>query len=117
VPRTVLIVDDHPAFRAAARALLESAGFEVVGEAGDGAGAIEAVERLQPHVVLLDVRLPDVDGFTVAGLLAADGTPPVIVLTSSHAVTSFRRKLAANPSLSFIAKADLSGEALAALVD
>ena len=70
VPSRVLIVDDHEGFRAAAHALLEAEGFVVVGEAGDGPGAVEAVGRLRPDVVLLDVQLPGIDGFGVAELLA-----------------------------------------------
>lgn len=69
---TVLIVDDHHAFRESARALLDAEGFAVVGDAADGAGALAAVARLRPDVVLLDVQLPDVDGFAVADRLAAD---------------------------------------------
>jgi DNA-binding NarL/FixJ family response regulator len=109
--RTVLIVDDHDAFRAAARAMLEASGFEVVGEAANGRSAIADVSRLQPDVVLLDIQLPDFDGFAVADRLPADG--PAIVLTSSRSVTSFRRRLAAT-GWSFIPKSELSGEALAA---
>ena len=114
VGRTVLIVDDHAAFRSAARAILQAAGFDVVGEAVDGAAAIAAVNALRPDVVLLDIQLPDVDGFAVARQLPVDG--PVIVLTSSRSASSFRRRLAANPEWSFIPKSDLSAEALAAAV-
>jgi DNA-binding NarL/FixJ family response regulator len=116
VGRTVLIVDDHGAFRSAARRLLEAAGLEVVGEARDGAAALAAAARLHPDIVLLDIQLPDLDGFVVAERLAEDGSPPAIVLTSSRSVTSFRRRLAANPALSFIPKSELSGEAVAAAV-
>jgi len=112
--RTVLIVDDHSGFRAAARALLEASGFDVVGEAVDGASALAAVAELQPEIVLLDVQLPDVDGFAVAERLASDGVPTAIVLVSSRNVSSFRRRLAANPAWSFIPKSELSGEALSA---
>jgi two-component system nitrate/nitrite response regulator NarL len=111
---TVLIVDDHAAFRSAARALLQAGGFEVVGEAGDGASAIAAVEELLPEVVLLDVQLPDLDGFAVAERLPVNG--PAVVLTSSRSVSSFRRRLAAHPAWSFIPKSELSVEALAAAV-
>jgi CheY-like chemotaxis protein len=111
--RRVLIVDDHDAFRAAARALLEAGGFQVVGEAADGASAIREVAKLRPDVVLLDIQLPDLDGFEVAERLAGNG--PAIVLTSSRSVTSFRRRLAAT-GWSFIPKSELSGEALAAAV-
>ena len=107
----MLIVDDHAAFRSAARAILQ-ADFDIVGEAADGASAIAAVTELRPDVVLLDVQLPDLDGFDLATRLPADG--PAIVLTSSRSVSSFRRRLASNPALSFIPKSDLSGEALAA---
>ena len=80
----VLIVDDHDGFRASARALLEAEGFAVVGEAADGIGALAAVERLRPDVVLLDVQLPDLDGFAVAERLAAAPDPPRVVLISSR---------------------------------
>jgi DNA-binding NarL/FixJ family response regulator len=113
VPRKVLIVDDHATFRSAARALLAAGGFEVVGEAGDGASAIAAAQVLRPEVVLLDVYLPDLDGFAVAERLASN---PVIVLTSSRNISSFRRRLAANPAWKFIPKSELSGDSLTAAV-
>jgi DNA-binding NarL/FixJ family response regulator len=116
VGRTVLIVDDHATFRAAARALLQAGGFDVVGEAADGVSALNAVAELRPEIILLDVQLPDIDGFAVAERLAEDGMPPAIVLTSSRDVTSFRRRLAANPAWSFIAKSELSGDALLAAI-
>jgi DNA-binding NarL/FixJ family response regulator len=115
--RTVLIVDDHAPFRAAARALLEAGGFDVVGEAADGAEAIAGVAQLRPEVVLLDIQLPDVDGFAVAKRLAEGDSCAAIVLTSSRSISSLRRRLAANPALSFIPKSELSGPALAAALD
>jgi DNA-binding NarL/FixJ family response regulator len=116
VSRTVLIVDDHPAFRSAAHALLEEAGFRVVGEAADGTSALEAVRELRPEIVLLDVQLPDLDGFAVAEQLAAHAEPPAIVFTSSRSVASLRWRLAANPGWRFVAKSELSGDAVAAAV-
>jgi DNA-binding NarL/FixJ family response regulator len=115
--RTVLIVDDHAPFRAAARALLEADGFAVVGEAADGAEALAGAAELRPEVVLLDIQLPDLDGFAVAERLAKDGSSAAIVLTSSRSATSLRRRLAAHPGWSFIPKSELSGSALAAAVD
>jgi CheY-like chemotaxis protein len=111
----VLIVDDHAAFRAAARALLEADGLLVVGEAADGAAALVAAGELRPDLVLLDIHLPDLDGFTVAERLGEGASPPTVVLTSSRSVSSFRRRLAAG-RWRFVAKTELSGEALTAAV-
>ena len=112
---SVLIVDDHPSFRANARALLEAEGLEVVGEAEDGAAALREAERLHPQVVLLDVQLPDIDGFEVASRLSVNGGPRVI-LVSSHDVCDFGRLLARSGAAGFIPKAELSGAAIAELL-
>ena len=113
---TVVIVDDHAHFRAAATALLEAEGFAVVGVAADAAGALETVERLRPEVVVLDIQLPDRDGFAVAEQLAAGVDPPRVVLVSSREASSYGRRLEEAASRGFIAKRELSGAALAALV-
>jgi DNA-binding NarL/FixJ family response regulator len=111
-----MIVDDHAGFRSSARALLEAEGFDVVGGAGDGVSALAAVGRLHPHVVLLDIQLPDIDGFEVAERLARAGDPPAVVLVSARGVSSYRRRLARSPVRGFISKSELSGNALSALV-
>jgi CheY-like chemotaxis protein len=117
---TVLIVDDHPSFRATARLLLEVEGYDVVGEARDGEEAIEAVHALHPELVLLDVNLPDIDGFEVASRLTGNGgadmAPPAIILTSSRDPSDFGTLVATSGARGFIPKADLSGDALAALL-
>jgi DNA-binding NarL/FixJ family response regulator len=113
---TVVIVDDHPGFRSAARALLEAEGFDVVGEADDGQSALAAIGQLRPRVVLLDVQLPDIDGFEVAERLAREADPPTVVLISTRGVSSYRRRLARSPARGFIAKSELSGNALSALL-
>src|ERR1700744_3761797 len=80
---TVLIVDDHAGFRATARMLLEEEGFEIVGEAVDGGSAVGQAAELSPDPVLLDVHLPDIDGFEVADrVIAADGAPAVVLISS-----------------------------------
>jgi DNA-binding NarL/FixJ family response regulator len=114
--KTVLIVDDHDGFRESATALLEAEGFAVVGEAADGAAALAAVERLQPDVVLLDVRLPGIDGFVVAERLASVPDPPRVVLISSREAAAYGSRLQRAPAHGFLAKRELSGAALAALV-
>ncbi len=113
--RSVLIVDDHPEFRRIARALLEADGFDIVGEAADGVSAVTEAARLRPELVLLDVHLPDIDGFEVATRLARASDPPAVVLTSSGTISPHRRRLAATQTLGFIAKSELSSAALAAL--
>jgi DNA-binding NarL/FixJ family response regulator len=115
MPPTVLIVDDHPAFRGFARRLLEAYGFTVVGEAGDGESAMAAVAELRPELVVLDVMLPDTDGFSVAERLAEHGPGPLVVLTSSREAADFGGRLARSAAAGFIHKDDLSGEALVAL--
>lgn len=114
--RTVLIVDDHAAFRSAARSLLEAAGFTVVGDVADGRAAVDAAGALLPDVVLLDVELPDLDGFAVAERLAAGPAPPRVVLISGRDAGAYRSRLAAARACGFLAKRELSGDALAALV-
>ena len=115
VGRSVLIVDDHAEFRRTLRALLEAEGFEVIGEAANGEAALLAVQRLQPQLIVLDVQLPDLDGFEVAARLAARRDPPAVILTSSRSADSYRRRLANTSAVGFIAKSELSGEAVAAL--
>jgi DNA-binding NarL/FixJ family response regulator len=113
---TVLIVDDHPSFRASARMLLEAEGFEVVGEAPDGLSAVDAVHNLRPQVVLLDVQLPDIDGFEVAARLMANGSAPAVVLTSSRDVDDLGPLGESDQIRGFIPKSELSGAALEALL-
>jgi DNA-binding NarL/FixJ family response regulator len=113
---TVLIVDDHPSFRASARRVLEDAGYEVVGEAQDGRSALVAARTLHPQVVLLDVQLPDVDGFEVASRLAAVDESPAVILTSSRDGGEFGGMIAVSGARGFLPKGELSAPALAALL-
>jgi DNA-binding NarL/FixJ family response regulator len=116
MPTTVLIVDDHASFRATARALLEAEGFEVIAEAADGAEALELVARMHPQVVLLDVQLPDLDGFEVAARLTANGNKAAVVLVSSRDGSDFGSLVEQSGARGFVPKAELSGERLAALL-
>ena len=113
---TVLIVDDHPSFRASARALLEAEGFEIVGEAEDGASALRAAADLGPQLVLLDVQLPDIDGFEVAARLTGEAGGPAVVLVSSRDGSDFGPLVERSGARGFIPKAELSGAALSALL-
>jgi DNA-binding NarL/FixJ family response regulator len=115
VPHTVLIVDDHPSFRASARAILEAEGFTVVGEAENAAGAVEAIARLQPEVVLLDVQLPDMTGFDVCAVACRPGGPSV-VLVSSRDASDYDGLIDTCGARGFIAKAELTGQAVLELI-
>ena len=114
--RTVLIVDDHATFRRSARAVLEADGFDVVGEAATVEEAVEAVGREQPQVVLLDVELPDGNGFDLAERLTANGATVNVVLVSSRDYSDFVALVAQSGARGFLPKAELSGERLAALL-
>ena len=112
---TVLIVDDHPTFRSTARLLLESEGFEVVGEAEDGQGALAAAGQLHPDLVLLDVNLPDLDGFDVAARISNDSPAPAVVLVSSRDSCDYGPLVARSGARGFIPKGELSAAAIAEL--
>jgi DNA-binding NarL/FixJ family response regulator len=114
--RSVLIVDDHAPFRSVARDLLERGGFRVVGEAGNGAAALDAVRKLDPDIVLLDIQLPGDDGFVVCDRILGDSPAPIVVLTSGRPASTFRRRLAASRAIGFISKIDLTSAALDALL-
>jgi DNA-binding NarL/FixJ family response regulator len=114
--QTVLIVDDHAGFRSQARRLLDAAGYEVVGEAENGASAVESALRLRPAIVVLDVQLPDFDGFEVARRLVDAGVEAATVLISTRDSTAYRRRLATSHVRGFIPKSELSGASLTELV-
>jgi DNA-binding NarL/FixJ family response regulator len=113
---TVLIVDDHPTFRATARMLLEAEGYDVVGEAPDGNSGIEAAVELHPDLVLLDVNLPDLDGFAVAQRITGHRNSPAVVLTSSRDSSDFGPLVSGSGARGFISPGELSGAAIAKLL-
>ena len=114
--RTMLIVDDHAGYRRQARALFTSGGYDVIGEAGDVASGVRAAAELRPAVVLLDVQLPDGDGFEAAGRMMAADVPPAVVLISSRDAADYGARIGASGALGFISKGDLSVGALEELL-
>ena len=109
---SVLIVDDHAGFRAHARRLLECEGYRVIGEAADCASALDAALELGPEIALVDVHLPDADGFELTTRLAALADPPAVVLTSSRDGAEIERCVSDCGALGFVPKAELSGDAI-----
>jgi DNA-binding NarL/FixJ family response regulator len=114
--RSVLIVDDHASFRRSARRLLESAGFTVVAEATDAAGALSEAATSLPDVVLLDVHLPDGNGFDVASRLATASPASQVILTSSRDASDYLARLPATAARGFIGKSELSASRIVELV-
>lgn len=109
---TVLIVDDHAGFRAAARRLLESEGYVVAAEAPDGASAVDIAREVQPDLALVDIYLPDTDGFKLASRLAELERPPAVILISSRDRTELELLVEDSDARGFLPKSVLSKEAL-----
>jgi DNA-binding NarL/FixJ family response regulator len=114
---TILLVDDHAGFRAQARRLLEAEGYSVVGEASDGRGALAAVRSLRPDLVLLDIGLPDSDGFDVARSIGRIEAPPRVILISSRDAAAYGPRIRASGARGFVTKEQLSGAAIQAIVE
>lgn len=117
MPCSVLIVDDHPGFRARAQALLVAAGYQVVGEAPDGKAGVAMAWDLSPEVILLDVQLPDITGFEVARQVRSRPDPPAIVLISSRDASDYGSRIRRSGALGFISKSDLSARTLGAVLE
>lgn len=113
----MVVVDDHAGFRVVARILLNDGGFEVVGEAAGGATALAVVARLAPELVLLDVQLPDMDGFTVCSALRAAGNTARVVLCSVRVAADYGARVSQCGADGFISKSVLTAEALRAILD
>jgi DNA-binding NarL/FixJ family response regulator len=112
----VLIVDDHCGFRVLARSLLEVDGYQVVGEVSDGAAAVAAVAVLKPDLVLLDIDLPDQDGFSVTRQLIEHAPGCKVVLISSRDASDYGRFLEQCGAQGFIPKDQLCTAALTELL-
>ncbi len=111
--RTVVIVDDHAGFRAQATELLEAVGYEVVGSCPDGRSALSAISSLRPDVVLLDVQLPDIDGFGVMAQVDVLAEGPAVVLISTREAADYGGRVGRSGAAGFITKAELSAHSLA----
>ncbi len=116
VARTAVIVDDHAPFRAQAARLVEAAGYEVVASCGDGRSALAAISELRPDLVLLDVQLPDTDGFQLMAQLDGSLDLPTVVLVSSREAADYGTRIRRSGAAAFITKAELSAQSLAEAV-
>ena len=114
---TIVIVDDDPRFRGIARRLLESEGFDVIGEASDGREALAVTRELEPDILLLDVQLPDIDGIEVATRLSAGVDGPAIVLTSTRDESDFGPQVEQSGARGFVPKGEISAERITSLCE
>ena len=112
----VVVVDDQAPFRTAARAVVDrTTGFEVVGEAEDGAQALALVASAGVDLVLMDVKMPVMDGIEAATRLSASDPDVVVFLVSSHDRSSLPDGLAASGAAAYLPKEDLSPTVLSEL--
>ena len=81
-PHRILIADDESLIRLDLREMLTHLGYEVVAEAGDGRQAIDLARKLKPDLVVMDIRMPELDGIQAAGALTAERIAPVVLLTA-----------------------------------
>lgn len=114
--RSIAIIDDNSGFRASARRVLEDQGYVVAAEAADGSSGVDAVKSSEVEIAIVDIQLPDFDGFEVARRICAGESPPAVVLVSSRDRADFGSLVDRSPARGFIAKSDLSGASLQAVV-
>lgn len=113
----LVIVDDSAQFRALAGELLAAEGFDVVGSAADAASAVRVVRRERPDVVVLDVALPDAQGFEVASRLVALACRPRVVLVSSRDWSCLQERVTESGAAGFLPKSELDGETLTTMLE
>ena len=113
---SILVVDDDTAVRGLIVRILRSRGLDVVGEAGSVTEALARVAELQPDVALVDIGLPDGDGFSLTRALRARPRPPRVVLFSSDADATNAAAAERAGAVGFLPKDELSGPALQRLI-
>jgi len=115
-PLRCVIIDDDQFFLEAARALLEADGLTVAGTASTRADSVRQVDTLRPDFVLIDIRLGQDSGFSVARDLAAGGSPAALIMISTYAEEDYADLLAESPVIGFLPKAELSGKAIRRII-
>jgi DNA-binding NarL/FixJ family response regulator len=114
--RRILVIDDNTAFRGALCKVLDTECFTVVAEAVTGASGVQLAREHEPDLVLVDVQLPDTDGFDVAEQLAGLDLPMEVILTSGLHLSDLGTLVAESSARGFIPKAELSVGAIKALL-
>lgn len=96
--------------------MLESSGFDVVGEAADGESALAAIDELDPGIVLLDVQLPDVSGFDLCTVICRRTKSPAVILVSSRDLADYGELVTTSAARGFVPKDELSSDVVTALL-
>jgi len=109
----VLIVDDQEPFRSAAKMVVElTDGFEFVGEAGSGEDGIRMVEELSPDLVLMDIKMPGMDGLEATRQILEDNPGARVVVLSTYEAGEFEERAHEAGAIAFISKSDFGPDAL-----
>jgi len=102
----VLIVDDSMLIRSILRSLLESFGYEIAGEEGNGKKGVEAARRLRPNLILMDINMPEMNGITATGIIMKENPIPIVIFTSEN-IGEVGYKALNNGALEIIPKPDI----------
>jgi DNA-binding NarL/FixJ family response regulator len=112
---TLVIADDHPMVRAGLRSMLAASRVNVVGEATEGQSTLEAVRKLAPQVVLMDIRMPGMDGIQALEALRAAKLPTKVIMVTTYRSTSYLLRSLSAGAVGFVLK-DISREELLAAI-
>ncbi len=112
---SLLIADDHTMVRTGLRSMLSESRIEVVGEAGNGREAFEMAKRLKPDVVLMDIRMPEVDGILALEMMKAEKLNSRVIMVTTYRSTSYLLRSLSAGAAGFVLK-DISREELLAAV-
>jgi len=112
---TLLIADDHPMVRAGLRSMLSDSRIQIVGEANNGREALEMVIKLKPKVVLMDIRMPDMDGIQALEAIKAAKLDTRVIMVTTYRSTAYLLKSLSAGAAGFVLK-DISREELLAAV-
>lgn len=112
---TLLIADDHPMVRAGLRSMLSDSRIKIVGEANNGREAFDMVTKLKPNVVLMDIRMPDMDGIQALEAIRAEKLDTRVIMVTTYRSTAYLLKSLSAGAAGFVLK-DISREELLAAV-
>ena len=114
--KDILIADDHPIFRAGLRQIIEEEGYRIVAEAGDGKTCISSAEITKPHVVILDLAMPELDGYEVLRWIRKNLPDTIVIIVSMHSSNAYAKKAKELGARAFVAKEDAASEIHDALI-